>query len=95
MTLSNNISVIPWQSVLMVEETGVPRKNHRPATSYWQTQSYNIISSTPRNERGSKSQFYWWKALIAYVVLNPTTYTITITTAAHNTYRNKLVVKCK
>jgi len=26
----NNISVISWQSVLLVEETGVPRENHRP-----------------------------------------------------------------
>jgi hypothetical protein len=25
----NNISVISWQSVLLVEETGVPRENHR------------------------------------------------------------------
>jgi hypothetical protein len=32
-TLSN-ISVISWQSVLLVEETG---ENHRPATSHWQT----------------------------------------------------------
>jgi len=27
----NNIWVILWQSVLMVEETGIPGKNHRPA----------------------------------------------------------------
>ena len=26
----NNISVISRQSVLLVEETGVPRENHRP-----------------------------------------------------------------
>jgi hypothetical protein len=28
----NNISVIPWRSVLLVEETltGVPGENHRP-----------------------------------------------------------------
>ena len=29
----NNISVIPWQSVLLVEETGVPRESHRPVAS--------------------------------------------------------------
>jgi hypothetical protein len=29
----NNISSILWRSVLLVEETGVPGKNHRPATS--------------------------------------------------------------
>jgi hypothetical protein len=30
----NNISVISWRSVLLVEETGGPGDNHRPATSY-------------------------------------------------------------
>jgi hypothetical protein len=30
----NNISVILWWSVLLVEETGVPRENHRPAASH-------------------------------------------------------------
>jgi hypothetical protein len=29
----NNISVISWWSVLVVEKTRVPGKNHRPATS--------------------------------------------------------------
>ena len=33
----NNIPVISWRSVLLVEETRVPRENHRPAASYWQT----------------------------------------------------------
>jgi hypothetical protein len=28
----NNISVISWRSVLLVEETGVPVENHRPVT---------------------------------------------------------------
>ena len=36
----NNISVISWQSVLLVEETGVSGENHQPATSHWQTLSY-------------------------------------------------------
>jgi hypothetical protein len=26
----NNISVMPWRSVLLVEKTGGPRENHRP-----------------------------------------------------------------
>ena len=30
----NNISVIPWWSVLLVAETGVPEKNSRPAASH-------------------------------------------------------------
>jgi hypothetical protein len=31
-TTFNNISAIWWQSVLLVEETGVPRENHRLST---------------------------------------------------------------
>jgi len=30
----DNISVISWQSVLLVKETGVPRENHRPAANH-------------------------------------------------------------
>jgi hypothetical protein len=30
----NNVTVISWQSVLLVEETGVPGENHRPAASH-------------------------------------------------------------
>jgi hypothetical protein len=30
----NYISVISWRSVLLVEETGVPGENNRPATSH-------------------------------------------------------------
>ena len=37
----NNISVILWQSVLLVEETGVSLENHQPAASHWQTLSHN------------------------------------------------------
>ena len=44
----NNISVISWRSVLLVEETGVPGENHRPVASHWQTLSHNVVSSTPR-----------------------------------------------
>ena len=33
----NNISVLLWWSVLLVEETGVCGGNHRPATSHWHT----------------------------------------------------------
>ena len=44
----NNISVISWRSVLLVEETGVPRENHWPAISHRQTLSHNIVLSTSR-----------------------------------------------
>jgi hypothetical protein len=30
----SNISVISWRSVLLVNETGVPGENHRPAASH-------------------------------------------------------------
>jgi hypothetical protein len=85
----NNISVISWQSVLLAEKTGVFRENHRPVASHWQSLSHNeshrpvaihwqflshnVVSSTPCHERGSNSQLYWWKALIAQILVNPTT----------------------
>ena len=37
----NNISVISWQSVLLVEETGVSGEN------LWPAASHNVVSSTP------------------------------------------------
>ena len=40
----NNISVILWLSVLLVEETGVPREMHWPTTSHRQTWSHNAVS---------------------------------------------------
>jgi len=46
----NNISVISWWSVLLVEETGVPRENHCPAASH------NVVLRTPCHERGSNTQ---------------------------------------
>jgi len=30
----NNIAVISWRSVLLVEETGGPAENHRPVASH-------------------------------------------------------------
>ena len=38
----NNISVISWHSILLVEETGVPGENHQPAASHSQTLSHNV-----------------------------------------------------
>ena len=40
-TTFKNISVICWWSVLLVEETRVPREYHRPAASHWQL--YHIM----------------------------------------------------
>jgi len=55
-TTFNNISVISWRSVLLVEETAVHGETHRHAVSHWQT-FYEIVSSTSRHERDSNSQF--------------------------------------
>jgi len=52
----NNVSVISWWSVLLVEETRVPGENHQPAASHWQTLSHNVDSSRPHHERDSNSQ---------------------------------------
>jgi hypothetical protein len=49
-------SAILWWSVLLVEETGVPGENHRPAASPLHTLSHNVVSSTPRHERDSNLQ---------------------------------------
>jgi hypothetical protein len=49
----NNMSVIWWQSVLLVEVAG---ENHRPVASHRQTLSYNVVSSAPRYEQDSNSQ---------------------------------------
>jgi len=46
------ISVISWQSVLLVEETRVRGENHWPAASHWQTLSLNVVSSTPHLRAG-------------------------------------------
>jgi hypothetical protein len=39
----NNISVISWRSVLLLQETtGVPGENHRSAGCHWQTLSHSV-----------------------------------------------------
>ena len=44
----NNISVISWRSVLLVEETRVPGENHRPAASHCQTLSNEIQNTSQK-----------------------------------------------
>jgi hypothetical protein len=39
----NNISVISWRSVSLVEETRGPGENHWPVVSNWQTLSHNVV----------------------------------------------------
>ena len=52
----NNISVISWRPVLLVEKNGVPRKNQPHVVSHRQTLSHTVVSNTPRHERDSNSQ---------------------------------------
>ena len=40
----NNISVILWRSVLLVEEIGLSEEKRRPVTSHWQTLSHYVVS---------------------------------------------------
>ena len=46
-SLSAIFHLYQCRSVLLVEKTGGPGENHRPATSHWQTLSHNVASSTP------------------------------------------------
>jgi hypothetical protein len=64
----NNISVISWRSVLLVEETGGPKENHRPVASHWQTLSHNVVHLAL-----IEIQTQWWQTMIAWIVVNPTT----------------------
>ena len=57
----NNSSNISWRSVLLVEETGVPGENYRPAASHWQTLSHNVVSSGIRTHNVSGDRH--WKYL--------------------------------
>ena len=47
----NNISVITWWSVLLVDETVVPGENHQPVASHGKTLSHNVVSITPLRVR--------------------------------------------
>jgi len=56
----NNISVILWQSVLVVEETRVPGENPQPATSHWQTLSHNVVEYTSPEQNSNFSGDRHW-----------------------------------
>ena len=43
-TTFNNISVISWRSVLLVQETGGPGESHQYVASLWQTLSHNDVN---------------------------------------------------
>ena len=37
-----------------------PEYPEKTTKSHWQTLTHNVVSSTPRQERGSNSQHQWW-----------------------------------
>jgi len=43
----NNISVISWWSVLLVEETEVPGENQRPVASHWDIDESGVKHHNP------------------------------------------------
>jgi len=44
----NNISVMSWRSVSLMEETKVSWENHWPVASHWQTLSHDVVLGTSR-----------------------------------------------
>ena len=60
----NNISIVPRLSVLLVDETRVPRENHWPAANPWQTLSHNEVRMEASLHFGAvysdiKVLFFW------------------------------------
>ena len=43
----NNVSVISWQSVSLVDETVVPGDNHGSLANLWENLSHKVVSKTP------------------------------------------------
>ena len=74
----NNISVLLWQSVILVVETGVPAENERPFTNHWQTLSHNVVSSTPCQP--------WTRFEITTLVVIGTVYTGSCKSIYHTIY---------
>ena len=55
-----NISVILLRSVLLVERTGVPEENHRPAAGNWQTLTHNVLHYyLAREEMKTRNILMW------------------------------------
>ena len=73
----NNISLISWMSVILVEKIGVPGETHRPVASHCQTLSHNVVSIKPRLS-GVRSHNIGTDCIVSY---KPNYHTITTTTA--------------
>jgi hypothetical protein len=67
----NNIPVIWWWSVLLVEETGVLRENHWPSANHWQFFSHkpyhfamSVYFSAIKRDLAILTE--WWQQCIAW-----------------------------
>jgi hypothetical protein len=54
MVLNATFNIISWQSVLLVEETGVPGENRRPVASHWQTKASMFLKITKEDFEDTK-----------------------------------------
>jgi hypothetical protein len=73
----HNISVISWQSVLLLGETEVTSEYHRPVASHWQILSHIVVSRPHRHEwHCNSNRKYIWLSLycivmtVKYIVFN-------------------------
>jgi hypothetical protein len=64
----NNILVISWHSVLLMEETDVSGENHRPAASHRQIVLHKVASRAPRHLRIRINKFTDDRQLIPKIV---------------------------
>ena len=72
----NNISVISWRPVLVVEEDGVPGENHRPWASNWLTLSLAAANRVhPFCKLQSQARTDAALVIGLYELLDPTTLT--------------------
>ena len=63
----NNISVISWRSVSLVEKTA----DLSQVTE--KTFSHNVVTNAHHHEQNLHSKHQWWYALIAQIVVYPST----------------------
>jgi hypothetical protein len=70
----NNISAILWQSLLLMEETGVYRENHRPVTRYWPPTCHTLLTTDLSHVIDHRPVTHYWP---------PTCHTLLTTDLSH------------